>query len=194
MPGVTPRFRATARPKSGPRVLRWFFLVVLAAAIGTGAAWFVGPRIRMEGGRLYIGNDDAGVRNVVWGTAQSLGNNINTTAQEYEPCVSPDGSELFFVRGKPGEGAHIYFSVRRFGQWTDPTPLSAINGPTDDLGPRLSADGRFLYFYSDRPGGLGGYDIWAAPRSPDGSWGKPFNLGPTVNSEFNEFSPDPTPD
>ncbi len=90
--------------------------------------------------------------------------------------------------------AHIYTSHRHDGAWTPAESLAAVNGPTDDLGPRVTADGRFLLFYSDRPGGYGGYDIWAAPRAKDGSFGTPFNLGPTVNSEFNEFSPDPTPD
>ena len=68
-----------------------------------------------------------------------------------------------------------------------------MNSEHDDLGPAPSADGRALYFYSDRPGGSGGYDVWVSRRS-EGGWLQPENLGPGVNTEFNEYSPALTPD
>ncbi|RMH28044.1 MAG: hypothetical protein D6693_04255, partial [Planctomycetota bacterium] len=90
--------------------------------------------------------------------------------------------------GKPGGGADLYTARRTTDGWTEPAPLGAINDPgADDLGPEPSPDGGSLYFYSDRAGGLGGYDLWVARRSSDGSWLAPVNLGPAVNSPFNEY-------
>lgn len=181
--------------KSGFRIGRWLFsLTLLGALAASSGYWFWGQKVWTDGVAIKIADSEARVREVIWTAPLALAAEINTDSHEYEPSIAADGSELFFVRGKPGGGAHIYVSHNQDGEWTQAEPLAAVNGPTDDLGPRLTADGRFLLFYSDRPGGLGGYDIWAAPRAKDGSWGTPFNLGPTVNSEFNEFSPDPTPD
>lgn len=53
----------------------------------------------------------------------------------------------------------------------------------------LSADEQTLYYASDMPGGLGGVDIWFSERQADGSWGKPVNAGPTVNSPGDEMFP-----
>jgi|GEM_PF-125128 len=55
--------------------------------------------------------------------------------------------------------------------------------------PTISADGKTMFFASDRPGGLGGSDIYKVTISPDGTTGEPINMGPTVNSSLNEFFP-----
>ncbi|MBW8883069.1 MAG: PD40 domain-containing protein, partial [Asticcacaulis sp.] len=54
------------------------------------------------------------------------------------------------------------------------------------------ADGRSVYFFSNRPGGLGGDDIYAADRDPEtGRYGEPRNLGPHINTNGNEWAPAP---
>ena len=65
-----------------------------------------------------------------------------------------------------------------------PTILGpTVNSSSNDYGPSISTDGLKLYFHSDRPGGFGGDDIWVTARgTPDDDWGKPVNLGATVNS------------
>src|SRR5690606_22133273 len=68
-----------------------------------------------------------------------------------------------------------------------------FNTPADELGPEPTADGSRLYFYSNRDGGLGGYDLWVAARRGE-DWEEPANLGPAVNTEFNEYSPAIPPD
>ncbi len=55
--------------------------------------------------------------------------------------------------------------------------------------PSLSADGKQLYFASDKPGGLGGVDIYVAERQIGGTWGVPVNLGPSVNTQGDEMFP-----
>ena len=73
-----------------------------------------------------------------------------------------------------------------------PGTSSELNTPFLDGCPMLSPDGRQLYLASDRPGGLGGLDIWVAERaSPDGPFGAPVNLGAPINSPYNDFCPSP---
>jgi hypothetical protein len=67
---------------------------------------------------------------------------------------------------------------------------SAFNGPALDGCPFIARDDLTFYMASNRPGGLGGIDIWVSRRSsPDGAWGAPENLGAPVNSAANDFCP-----
>jgi outer membrane protein OmpA-like peptidoglycan-associated protein/tetratricopeptide (TPR) repeat protein len=70
-----------------------------------------------------------------------------------------------------------------------------INKPNSwESQPSISADGRTLYYVSDRPGGYGGYDVYKANRLDDGTWNPSVNMGPLVNSTGNEKSPFIHPD
>lgn len=70
---------------------------------------------------------------------------------------------------------------------------SELNTASNDGCPYQSPDGLSLYMASNRPGGLGGLDIWVASRaSASGPWGAPVNLGAPVNSEVDDFCPTPT--
>jgi Tol biopolymer transport system component len=83
-----------------------------------------------------------------------------------------------------------------FGPWSRPVSLGPIvNSAFHDLRSTISADGLSLYFTSDRPGGLGGYDMWVSRRlAIDLPWETPTNLGPTVNSPANDQNPNFSPD
>lgn len=75
--------------------------------------------------------------------------------------------------------------------WSVPENLGpVVNSPYDDLGPGLSKDRLSLYFSSNRPGGIGGMDIWVTVRaSEDAPWQAPVNLGPAVNTSTYEAVP-----
>jgi outer membrane protein OmpA-like peptidoglycan-associated protein len=74
--------------------------------------------------------------------------------------------------------------------WSTPENLgSAVNTRYYESQPSLSADGRRLYFVSDRPGGKGRRDIWRSDLTVDGSWREPVNIGGPVNTAANEASP-----
>ncbi len=83
-----------------------------------------------------------------------------------------------------------------YGAWSDPVNLGpVVNSPYNDQHPAISKDGLSLYITSDRPGGLGGSDIWVSHRaSNDDPWGAPENLGPNINSAGNDVAPAFTPD
>ena len=137
--------------------------------------------------------EGAAARDILWQPPTPLKDVINTQADDYEPKLSADGLTLYFVRGKAGGAADIYTSIRTPDGWTAPVEFDAVNTEFDELGPEPAPDGQALYFYSDRPGGSGGYDLWVAYRSA-GKWQEPINLGPHVNSEFNDYGPALTPE
>ena len=76
-------------------------------------------------------------------------------------------------------------------EWSEPVNLgSIINTTFNEQGPSLSNDELSLYFGSDRPGGFGGFDIWVSRRAcTDCPWEAPVNLGPVINSAFDETGP-----
>jgi hypothetical protein len=171
-------------------------LFVIAVIALLGVAWYVRPKVT----RFYSDADsirqaeaEARIRDILWQPPTPLEEIVNTGDDDYEPRLSADGLTLYFVRGKAGGNADIHACTRTHEGWTVPTPVPGVNSPYDDLGPEPTADGQSLYFYSDRHGGRGGYDLWVAHRGPDG-WRAPVNLGPTVNSEFNDYGPAVTPD
>jgi WD40 repeat protein len=82
-----------------------------------------------------------------------------------------------------------------FSDWSHPVNLGpTVNSTSDDFHPAISPNGLSLYITSMRPG-FGGSDIWVSQRANlRDAWGPPRNLGPTINSEGNDFAPDLTPD
>jgi len=129
------------------------------------------------------------------GAPQNLGAPLNTEFEEFDPNLSPDSNTLFFTSnrhsGKDGEH-DIYTAVRTGDRWSAPQRLS-FNTGFNEWEPALAPDGKTLYFTSDRPGGLGGFDVWMS-RFMNGRWQSAVNLGVSVNSPRNEFDPAPTPD
>jgi hypothetical protein len=76
-------------------------------------------------------------------------------------------------------------------EWSPPQNLGAdVNSPFEDLAPHLSSDGLALYFASNRPGSLGGEDLWVSRRATrHDPWGAAASLGPAINTAANERSP-----
>jgi hypothetical protein len=71
-----------------------------------------------------------------------------------------------------------------------PTKVPNVNRSSRDFNPSVSADGLSLFFNSNRPGGIGGIDIWVATReTTDDDWGTPVNLGPPINTPFGDWGP-----
>jgi outer membrane protein OmpA-like peptidoglycan-associated protein len=114
------------------------------------------------------------------------------------PAFSPDGNSLYFsgCGWLSGLGScDIYFSVLSSDEWTLPRNLGKdLNSASWDSQPSISADGKELYFVSNRSGGFGGSDLYKSVLLEDGSWSKPHNLGETLNTSGNEMAPYIHPD
>jgi hypothetical protein len=127
-----------------------------------------------------------------WSEPVSLGASINTSFNDQQPALTKDGLTLYFASnrpGTPGTGPNndIWVAHREclecpFGE---PVNLGApVNTPGNESAPVLSRDERWLFILSDRVGGMGSSDIWAACREnvhADFGWQAPVNLGPGVN-------------
>lgn len=103
--------------------------------------------------------------------------------------VSSDGQQLFIYKDINGNG-EIYVAQNEGETFGTPEKLgSDINGPDWETHATVSADGQTLYFVSDRPGGLGGRDIYRCKKLPNGEWSKALNIGAPINTPYDEESP-----
>jgi hypothetical protein len=115
------------------------------------------------------------------------------THSDLDPFITPDGGRLFFSSIRPVDGVartdvDLWAVRREPGGWGEPQHLGAVNSEHDELYPSVTADGT-LYFASDRPGGLGGFDMYRSRPRPDGTYGPAENLGAPVNTAGWEFNP-----
>jgi len=121
---------------------------------------------------------------------------VSTKASEIRGSVSPDGQHIVWGstdrEGSAG-GWDLWQARLKDGRWQDARPVS-VNSRGNDFDPLFSADGRWLYFFSNRPGGAGGDDLYRAAVKPDGSFGAPENLGRGVNTRGDEWAPTPSRD
>ncbi|MDZ4710453.1 MAG: tetratricopeptide repeat protein, partial [Saprospiraceae bacterium] len=116
----------------------------------------------------------------------------NSPKNEGAHVISADGKTIVFT-GCDWEdsygGCDLYISEFIRDKWSNPRNIgTAINSRSWESQPSLSANGRILFFVSDRPGGSGGYDIWKSNKLLSG-WSKPVNAGPGINTSGDEFSP-----
>ena len=124
---------------------------------------------------------------------------LNSTLNEGPLCFSKNGDTVYFTRnnnnrGVPKAGAggqlsmKIYQAVKGREDWVNIQELRFNSDNYNCVHPSLSTDGSALYFASDMPGGLGGYDIYVVKKTSQG-WSAPHNLGPKVNTAKNEITP-----
>lgn len=128
-----------------------------------------------------------------WSEPESISRNINSELNEGTCTISADGRKLIFTScvGRQGYGScDLFESVRIGDEWTKPKNLGPnVNSAEWESQPSLSADGRTLYFISDRRGGVGRRDIWVSSLNANGEWTRAKNLGKPVNTIYDEISP-----
>jgi outer membrane protein OmpA-like peptidoglycan-associated protein len=118
---------------------------------------------------------------------------LDVSLNQGTPSISADGVYLYFTQWKKENGkiiSSIYYSKKSTGGWSSPMLLNSIHQKeNNNRQPFCSADGKYLFFASDRKGGLGNFDIWYAPLKNDGTTGEPVNAGAVINSSDNEQAP-----
>lgn len=125
----------------------------------------------------------------------------NSKFHEGPLCVTPDGKTVYFTRNNISKGSlrrdeqgiqnlKLYSAtVDEDGSWSDEKETS-LNAREYSVGhPTVSADGKTLFFTSDKPGGFGGADIYKCSISTDGTLGEPENLGKDINTEGQDMFP-----
>lgn len=169
----------------------------LAAAVSL-APWPTGRVVTADGSHEWPASSAPLRRSVVWQPAESVDERLagaDLADSLITPQIADHGRTLYLTRRSPGGRAHIWRAHRTdSGGWTAPEPVEELNSDADDVGPAITRDGRELYLFSNRDGGLGGFDLYVCMRLPDGRWSPPRNLGPKVNGPADEYDPAPAPD
>jgi outer membrane protein OmpA-like peptidoglycan-associated protein len=133
-----------------------------------------------------------------WSSPMQMPGYINSTGHDANIGLSPDGQRLFIYRDdelEEGLSGDIYVSDWKFQRWSTPLLMpKPINSPYWETGATVTPDEKTMYFSSNRPGGLGGLDIYMVKLLPNGEWAIPLNLGPNINTEHDDESPFIHPD
>ena len=158
------------------------------------------PTFTPDGREMYFVSADRQFRNYrilrsrcgsgVWSAPEPVPFGLPLPIIEADPHVTQDGKRLYFISSRQApdrEDFDIWYVERTgAGAWGSPQRLpEPVNSPAAELLPRTSGDGT-LYFGSDRSGGFGQSDIYAATQQPDGSWSV-VNVGPPVSTAANDF-------
>lgn len=123
-----------------------------------------------------------------WSTPRSISPNVNTVGHDGAVALSADGQTLIIYKDESGDG-NLFYSTWDGADWTTPRKFGPeINSPHWEPSACLSPDGNTLYFVSNRPGGFGGRDIYRCRKIGD-KWSQAQNLGPKINTKWDEESP-----
>ena len=124
-----------------------------------------------------------------WSDAESLPGNVNTKKYDAVLSVAPDGNQMFIYKNDDKLAGDIFMSQRnkKTGDWYAPEKLDKpINTSYYEGSVSITADGRTLYFISERTGGVGRGDIYRSQKDKKGEWDKPKNLGRIINTSDDE--------
>jgi hypothetical protein len=189
----------------------WETPVNLGAVVNT-AASETGPGLSIDGHMLFFTSTRPGGQglsdlylshranptdDLAWGPPVGLGPDVNTAASEagaeYLQSAEEGAANLYFNRAPPGQTADIYYAaITRDGETLGPVTLvTELSDPTaTDQGVTLRTDAREVFFFSTRPGGSGGNDLWTSTRrSVHDPWSTPVNLGTPINSPAADQQP-----
>jgi len=114
---------------------------------------------------------------------------INTVGHDAVMSISHDGQKLYIYRNVGLGNGDIFVSHLKGTQWSDPEKVKGINSTFWEGSICFTPDEKYLYFSSERPGGVGGRDIWVAERLADGSYGKVTNASIAINTPYDEDAP-----
>jgi len=116
---------------------------------------------------------------------------INSDTYDGMPVLSFDGKILYFSSNRVGGhgGFDLYYcKLQPDGEWGDPKNMGpAINSEDDERNPHVPHDDSVLYFSSNRPGGLGGFDLYFSQKLDLDAWEPPVNIGIPINGSDDQF-------
>ncbi len=134
----------------------------------------------------------AHLKNGQWEPAASISSSINSRFNEGACSISADGRSLILTSCEEGRSygsCDLFIATKQGDKWSSPRNLgSRVNSAYWESQPSLSADGRTLYFSSNRSGGRGQRDIWVTNKEGN-IWTEARNLGSIINTELDETTP-----
>jgi hypothetical protein len=134
----------------------------------------------------YSSKTDSG-----WSKALQFGNNINTDTHDASVTFTPDSNALILYRTDAKQtGGDLYISRQDGKEWQQPKLLNKkINSDFLESSACYSLDGDVIIFSSNRPGGFGGRDLYKIRKFSDELYSLPQNLGPLINTPYDEDAP-----
>ena len=128
-----------------------------------------------------------------WSKPEAIASGLNTAYDEGACCFAPDGREMYLTQCVTDASAPLFAQIvtssRSDAAWGKPNPLELTKDTLSTYAhPAVSPDGEWLYFVSDMPGGVGGYDIWRVRITAAGLGGVE-NLGEPINTPGDEMFP-----
>jgi peptidoglycan-associated lipoprotein len=115
-------------------------------------------------------------------------------ANDGTPAFTHDGRKMVFARGNTGKkdaspDVDLFISTKMGETWSNPERLAISDSVAWDGSPCFSSDDRTLYFSSNRRGGKGGLDLYRVTIDNSGRFGRPINMGATINTPGDEVFP-----
>ncbi|MGB3870977.1 MAG: hypothetical protein WA937_16110 [Flavobacteriales bacterium] len=147
--------------------------------------------LKDESGQYYEDIYTSTKTDEIWSRAINIQAPVNSTMQDATVGLSPDGNEMIIYRASDlVPDGDLYITQRSQGIWATPQRMTdQINSKYHEPSATISPDGSEIYFTSDRPGGFGGRDLYRIRRLPNGEWSLPLNLGPNINTPYDEDAP-----
>jgi outer membrane protein OmpA-like peptidoglycan-associated protein len=175
----------------------WSNAILLEEPINTKGKHCSAIAISNDGQRMLLYRDDpiskgdiyeSILDGDVWSEPIKLPFPINSNAHESSASFSPDGNTIYFVSDREKKRKRdIYFATKsEAGIWSEAVCLFDLNSSFNEEAVFMHPDGKTLYFSSDRPGGVGGYDIYFSTKK-NNAWSFPKNMQAPINSTANEL-------
>ena len=121
-----------------------------------------------------------------WSDPVNITPDLKSDGDLYISCLADNGNTLYMSKDNDIE-SDIYFSRYDGVKWSPAEPVSdVINTSYWESHAFVTEDGSAMVFASNRPGGMGGLDLYISYKNDRGGWGQPVNLGPDINTPFNE--------
>lgn len=140
-------------------------------------------------GDLYMATLDKS--DSTWKKPKSMGKNINSRYRETSISMTTSNDTVYFSSDRPGGfgGLDIYMSVKdKKGKWGEAVNLGkTVNTPYNEDSPHIMPDGQLLYFSSEGHSSMGGFDIFFANKTAEGSWGSVYNMGYPINTSDDDI-------
>ncbi|WP_044208318.1 OmpA family protein [Flammeovirga sp. OC4] len=141
-------------------------------------------------GRLYYAKIDLNEEVKLPQNKKKLPSPINNYFyQVIGGTFTPDGKAFYFSSKRKDGVFNLYYTKRNGKKWVEPILVENVNSKGNEIDPFFSTNGDTLFFATDGPNSIGGYDIFQATKTGEHSWSKPIGLPRPINSAYNEKTP-----